>query len=102
MKFNLINLFRQTAFIEGISYLSLLFIAMPLKYIYDYPIAVKVVGMAHGILFILFIFLLLSTVQKYRFSTLFTVVLLVASLLPFGTFFPDIKLKEYSLKKQLL
>ncbi|MDA3945890.1 MAG: DUF3817 domain-containing protein [Helicobacteraceae bacterium] len=102
MKFNLINLFRQTAFIEGISYLSLLFIAMPLKYIYDYPIAVKVVGMAHGILFILFIFLLLSTVQKYRFSTLFTVVLLVASLLPFGTFFTDRKLKEYSLKKQLL
>ncbi|MGB5965629.1 MAG: DUF3817 domain-containing protein [Sulfurimonadaceae bacterium] len=102
MKISLINLFRQTAIIEGISYLSLLFIAMPLKYIYGYPMAVKVVGMAHGVLFILFMLLLLSAAQRHRFSSLFTAVLFIASLIPFGTFFTDKRVKGYSPNKQLI
>ena len=102
MKKSLIDLFRYTAIVEGISYITLLFIAMPLKYAYGYPLAVKVVGMAHGVLFILFIFLLMSAAQKYKFSLLFTAVLFLASLLPFGTFFTDKKVKSYTPNKNLL
>ena len=101
MKISLIDLFRYTAIIEGISYIVLLFIAMPLKYAYGYPLAVKMVGMAHGVLFILFLFLLLSAAQKYRFSLLFTSVLFLASLLPFGTFLTDKKVKSYTPNKDL-
>ena len=46
--------FRLISFIEGISFLILVFIAMPLKYLAGIPLAVKIVGMAHGVLFILF------------------------------------------------
>jgi len=101
MKISLIDLFRYTAIVEGVSYISLLFIAMPLKYAYGYPLAVKVVGMTHGVLFILFIFLLMSTAQKYKFSLLFSAVLFLASLLPFGTFFTDKKVKSYTPNKNL-
>jgi len=102
MRTHLIDLFRYTAIIEGISYITLLFIAMPLKYAYGYPLAVKIVGMAHGVLFILFLFLLFASAQKYRFSLLFTSVLFLASLLPFGTFLTDHRLRKYTPKKALL
>lgn len=48
---NTFSRFRVISIIEGISYLILVLIAMPLKYIFDYPLAVKIVGMTHGILF---------------------------------------------------
>ena len=46
--------FLVTGKIEGYSYLVLLFIAMPIKYIFEMPMAVKVTGMLHGILFVAF------------------------------------------------
>ena len=55
MKKNLIGYFRILAIIEGISLLALLFIAMPLKYVYAMPEAVSIVGMTHGILFLLLV-----------------------------------------------
>jgi len=88
-----IDLFRYTAVIEGVSYLLLLFIAMPLKYFLGYPAAVKIAGMAHGILFLLFILLLFSALEKQRFSMRFALALLIASLVPFGTFFTDMRVK---------
>ena len=54
MKNDTFSRFRLISFVEGISYLLLVFIAMPLKYMFDYPLAVKIVGMGHGVLFILF------------------------------------------------
>ncbi len=87
--------FRLINFIEGISYLILLFIAMPLKYVFDYPAATKIVGMTHGVLFIIFLILLSQAIQKYKFSTKFSIILFVASLLPFGTTFTERKLKVY-------
>ena len=56
----LIGKFRLTGIVEGTSYLLLLGVAMPLKYIWHMPIYVKVVGMTHGILFILYCLLLLA------------------------------------------
>lgn len=87
---------RVIAFIEGISFLVLLFIAMPIKYIGGEPMAVKVVGMTHGILFILFIIALYDASRAsgwfYRFRTL----AFISSLIPFGTFWLDTKLKAPS------
>ncbi len=94
MKKDVLDYFRLIGFIEGLSYLALLCIAMPLKYIYGYPEAVRVVGMTHGVLFIVFMVLLVGAAKKYRFSMNDTVLFFVASLIPLGTFFTDKKLKE--------
>ncbi len=89
--------FRLINFIEGISYLVLVFIAMPLKYMFDYPIATKVSGMVHGVLFIIFLIILFQTMQKYKFDIKFSIILFVASLVPFGTTWTDRKLKAYKI-----
>ena len=75
--------FRLISFIEGISFLILIFIAMPLKYMAGIPLAVKIVGMAHGILFILFIIALFMAANRYKWKVL-TFQLFVYSLIPFG------------------
>ncbi len=86
--------FRLINFIEGISFLVLLFIAMPLKYMFDYPMATKIVGMTHGVLFIIFLIMLSQAIQEYKFSKKFSITLFIASLVPFGTTWTDKKLKE--------
>lgn len=95
IKNDLIGKFRIVAFLEGLSYITLLFIAMPLKYLYAMPIAVKIVGMTHGILFIAFLIYLLLCAQRHNFTKKDTFVFFIASLIPFGTFFTDKRLKEY-------
>lgn len=85
-----IGFFRLVAFMEGISLLILVFIAMPIKYVLNDPSVVKLVGQAHGILFILFVFLAikLSAELEWRFKTT-TWKVLLASFVPFGTFYID-------------
>ena len=83
MKNDTFSRFRLISFVEGISYLLLVFIAMPLKYMFDYPMAVKVVGMGHGVLFILFFVTLLMAMNKYKWKFL-GFQLFVYSLIPFG------------------
>jgi len=85
--------FRLIAFLEGISFISLLFIAMPLKYMAGNPLPVKIVGMTHGILFILFVYLLFEAAGKYKWSAKFNGLAFLASIIPFGTFILDRKLK---------
>jgi len=75
--------FRVISFIEGISYLILVFIAMPLKYFAGIPLAVKIVGMAHGVLFILFVLALIMAMNKYKWRVI-GFQLFVYSLIPFG------------------
>ncbi|BAK73703.1 MAG: DUF3817 domain-containing protein [Arcobacter sp.] len=75
--------FRVISFVEGLSYLILVFIAMPLKYFAGYEIAVKVAGMTHGILFILFFIALFMAMKKYNWKFL-SFQLFVYSLIPFG------------------
>ena len=53
--------FRLITFLEGLSFIILLFVAMPLKYFYAMPVAVRITGMIHGILFILFVFFVLDS-----------------------------------------
>lgn len=85
--------FRLIALLEGISFILLLFIAMPLKYLMGEPGLVKIVGMAHGVLFILFVLLLLLSAKEYKWKLPFISMAFIASLLPFGTFYLDKKLK---------
>jgi integral membrane protein len=83
---------RIVAFLEGISFLVLLCIAMPLKYMADTPGPVRVVGMAHGVLFIAYVFLLLQVALELRWKLSRAVLAFIASLIPFGTFYADKKL----------
>ena len=73
--------------IEGYSYLLLLFIAMPLKYLYNTPQFVRPIGSLHGALFVLFIILLAILFFKYNLSFKKACFAFLLSLLPFGTFF---------------
>ena len=83
--------FRMVALLEGVSYLALLFFAMPLKYIWKIEIYVQTIGMAHGILFIMYIILAIFLYQKKKWNRKDFLIILVASILPLGTFFIDKK-----------
>lgn len=80
---------RAVTFLEGISYVLLLFVAMPLKYWAGYPLAVRVTGLAHGVLFVSLAWLTWSTMRKRRKPLSFGVRIGVAALIPFATFFLD-------------
>lgn len=79
---------------EGISFLVLLGIAMPLKYYFGFPLAVKYTGWAHGLLFILFILAVFLAIKPMKWNFLSVVVALAASLVPFGTFLLDKQLRK--------
>ncbi len=83
--------FKIVATLEGISLLLLLFVAMPLKYIFDLPEYVRVIGMAHGLLFIGYIILAtkLKTEESWNNKKFFEVC--IASIIPFGTFYIEKK-----------
>lgn len=85
--------FRVISYIEGLSYLILVFIAMPIKYLAENPYPVKIIGMAHGVLFILFVLFLYETMRKYAWQTSFGSKLFVYSLIPFGSFIIEKKMK---------
>lgn len=80
---------RIIGFIEGVSYLILLCIAVPLKYLAGKPEAVKHVGMGHGVLFILYIFLVLLVSYKQKWSVKECVISIIASFIPLGTFYAE-------------
>jgi integral membrane protein len=80
--------------IEGISYLVLLGIAMPLKYLAGMPMAVRVTGTIHGILFVAFCWALVRVWIDRRWSFGKVTMAFVSSLLPFGTFVLDRKIRE--------
>ncbi|MBX2963245.1 MAG: DUF3817 domain-containing protein [Cyclobacteriaceae bacterium] len=89
-----IKTFATVALLEGISYIVLLAIAMPLKYLYDLPQAVNIVGWAHGILFILYGILLLLCWIEYRWNFGRVVWYFMASLLPVVPFIIERRLKQ--------
>ena len=77
---------------EGVSYLVLLGIAMPLKYAAGMPMAVKVVGWAHGALFVVFGFVLLQAMIALKWSLGKAAMVFIATLIPFGPFVIDARL----------
>ena len=86
--------FRWISIAEGISFLVLLFIAMPMKYTMDMPLAVTYVGWAHGALFVLYVYIIFPTSKKLNWSYGKTFVGLIVSVLPFGPFLFDRRLKK--------
>ena len=90
-----IQTLRVVGLLEGLSFLLLLFIAMPMKYMFDNPVLVKYVGMGHGVLFILFLIVLFAVCEKQKWSITIFLMGLAASILPFGPFVFDRKLKHF-------
>lgn len=94
----MINVFRGTAILEGISFLMLFAVSMPLKYWANIPEPNKWVGYAHGVLFIAYIVLLLVLTFQKKWGFKKFVIFFIASLLPFATFYVD---KKYLSQKAL-
>ena len=85
---------RLVAFLEGVSFLVLLFVAMPLKYFAGLPLAVRIVGSIHGVLFIAFVMVLIrvSIARDWPFRR--SLLAFVSSIVPFGTFVFDASLRR--------
>ena len=91
--------FRMIAIAEGISFLILLLIAMPLKYMFDIPQAVKVFGWVHGALFVTFIYTAFAVFNAFKKDVSWLGKAFLASIIPFGTFILD---KELKMEEQIL
>ncbi|MEP5341420.1 MAG: DUF3817 domain-containing protein [Algibacter sp.] len=89
--FSFLNIFRITALLEGISYILLLFIATPIKHFIGDPQYVKLLGMPHGMLFILYIILAFLIKGDMKWTNKSFLFVLLASILPFGTFYIERK-----------
>lgn len=83
---------RAIAFIEGVSFLVILFVTMPLKYGMNIAEPNKVVGMLHGVLFIVYILAVVLIKDKMTWGAKEFILALLASIIPFGTFWADRKL----------
>jgi integral membrane protein len=84
---------RIIGYLEGISLLVLIFIAVPMKYYFSNPSLSKIIGPIHGAIFLLFLFNALSVgvEQNWKFKTT-TWKIIVACFIPFGTFYIDAKI----------
>ena len=91
---NRVRNLRVAGIAEGISFILLLAVAMPLKYYMDMPIAVKVVGWAHGVLFMAYGLMVLLAIRAMRWNLFSVVIALGASVVPFGTFVLDRQLRK--------
>ena len=87
----MIKFFRIIGWLEGISYILLLFVGVPLKYLGGNPSAVKALGLPHGILFILYVVLAFSVSIDFGWPKKRFFQALVSALLPLGTFYFDHK-----------
>jgi integral membrane protein len=85
---------RAVGLLEGASFLVLLFIAMPLKYAAGMPLAVKLVGWAHGLLFVSYLLVLGHTASTLRWPAVRVGGAFIAALLPFGPFVLDARLRR--------
>jgi len=88
---NMLKTFRLISFLEGLSYLLLLFIAVPIKYLGDNESYVKLLGMPHGILFMAYLVLAFMLQNKMKWNSKVYWSILLASVIPFGTFYIDRK-----------
>lgn len=85
---------RRVGKLEGVSFLVLLGVAMPLKYFAGLPLAVKIVGWAHGVLFVWFVVALVRAKLRANLTLAQTLVVFIAALLPFGPFVIDRRLER--------
>ena len=94
MNTSTLSLLRKVGIAEGVSFLILLLIAMPLKYMMGMPLAVKITGSAHGALFVLYVGLAYYAKEVYQWPFKKFLMAFMAAWLPLGTFFFDARLKK--------
>lgn len=87
----MIKTFRIVALLEGVSYILLLFIATPIKHFAEDPSYVKMLGMPHGLLFIAYVIIAMVLRSEQKWDNKKTFIILLASIIPFGTFYVDRK-----------
>lgn len=87
----MIKFFRIVGLLEGLSYILLLFVGMPLKYVWGNPMGVKALGMPHGLLFVLYIVLAVNVYIELEWPKRRLALAFLGSLLPFGTIIFDKK-----------
>ena len=85
------KIFRIVSVLEGGSYILLLFVATPIKYLQGNPEYVKLLGMPHGILFMLYIVLAFVIQKEMKWNNKTLGIVLLCSIIPFGTFYMDKK-----------
>jgi len=90
----MIPIFKIVSFLEGVSYILLLFIATPIKYLQGDPTYVKWLGMPHGLLFVAYIILAIMLKYELNWSFKKFAIVCALSLIPFGTFFVGKYLKK--------
>ncbi len=83
------SVFRLISILEGVSYLLLLFIATPIKYLVGDPTYVKLLGMPHGLLFIAYLILAIFMKKEMGWKGKRFIWILIASIIPFGTLYVD-------------
>ena len=98
----LIHRFRIIGIAEGISFLILLLIAMPLKHFLKIPQPVKYIGWVHGVLFITYIYFLIEVAGTYKKGFVWCVKSFFAAFIPLGTFITDKQLKKDEMEIQPL
>ena len=91
----LLDILRLTSISEGLSYLLLLGVAMPLKYVFHHAVAVKIAGSIHGALFVALCLMILLALMRARLPFRTATLVGIASLLPAGPFFADRLLKRH-------
>jgi integral membrane protein len=82
--------------IEGISLIVLVFVGMPLKYIWGYKIATMIFGSIHGVLWLVFLYILYRARKEYRPDNSFTVKMLIFSIVPFGFIPMEKMIKDFN------
>ena len=85
------NTFRVVSILEGLSYIILLFIAVPIKYLGNDDSFVKMFGMPHGLLFVSYVVLAFLIKDDLKWNSKTFLIVLLASVIPFGTFYVDKK-----------
>lgn len=85
------KIFRVVSILEGVSYILLLFIATPIKYLAGNDLFVKMLGMPHGLLFITYVVLAIMLKYELSWKPKTFIIILAASVIPFGTFYIDKK-----------
>lgn len=86
-----VKTFKLISTLEAISFLLLLFIAMPMKYIFDQPEMVRYVGMGHGILFVLYVIGAYWMYEKLDWKVKTLLLTVLCSVVPFGPFYVEKK-----------
>lgn len=93
---NPVSFLRTVGLLEAVSYLVLLGIAMPLKYVWGMPLPVRIVGSIHGGLFVLFCFALWRVMMNTSWPFSRAALVFVASLIPFAPFFIDRRMRAWA------